>query len=358
MEAVRSGTVTMVDVKQPKWVLEYEGKDISKDVSPYILQITYTDALQGESDSLEINLEDRDSRWKNGWWPQKGDKIKLQIGYTGEKLVSCGTFTVDEVELNGPPDTVSLRALSAGVKESLRTKNTVAYEKQTLGQIAGGIAKKHSLKLTGTVSDAKKNRRPRRITQRDEHDLAFLKRLGEAEGVIFKISDEQIVWHDQDLLDAASTVTILDRKNLSRFTFRAKTDQVYKACQVSYHDPKKKKLVTHTEKADGITTGDTLKLNVRCESKDEAIIKAKAALRNKNGSQIEGSVALPGQPKLAAGSNIEVTGLGVIDGTYQVVKARHNMERGRGYSTELELSTSSAKNKDLVNLRNNKRVIK
>lgn len=358
MEAVRPATVTLGEVKHPKWVLEYENKDITKDIAPFILQITYTDALQGESDDLQINLEDRDHRWKNGWWPQKGDKVKLLIGYEGEKLTSCGSFSVDEVELNGPPDTVSLRALSAGVNESLRTKNTVAYEKQTMGQIAGGIAKKHALKLTGTISDAKKNRRPRRITQRDENDLTFLKRLGEQEGVIFKISDDQIVWHDQDLLDAASTVTILDRTDLTRYTFRAKTDQVYKACQVSYHDPKTKKLVTHTEKADGVTTGDTLKLNVRCESKDDAIIKAKAALRGKNGSQVEGTVVLPGAPRLSAGSNIEITGLGVLDGKYQVIKTRHAMTRQNGYTTELDLSTSTATNKSLVNLKNNKSVIK
>lgn len=347
-----------VSVKRPKWVLEYEQTDISTDISPYILQITYTDALKGESDDIEINLEDRDHRWKNGWFPQKGDVVRLALGYIDEELVNCGSFQVDEVELNGPPDTVSLRALAAGVKESLRTKNTVAYENKTFGQIASDIAKKHGLKLVGTISDEKRKRRPRRITQREETDLEFLSRLGEQEGVVFSIKDQQLVWHDQDGLDGAETILIIDRLDMTRFAFRAKTDQVYKACTVSYHDPKTKKVITHTEKADGVTTGDTLKINERCESKADAIVKAKAALRGKNGRQVEGTVTLPGNSRLAAGANVDITGLGVLDGTYQIQKARHAMTRDAGYTTEIELSTTTAQNKSLVNLRNSKSVTK
>lgn len=347
-----------VKVQKPLWILEYAGKDISADIAPYILDITYTDALQGESDDIEINLTDADHRWKNGWFPQRGDEVILSIGYEGEPLIKCGTFQVDEVELNGPPDTVSLRALSAGVNESLRTKNTAAYENKSLGEIASDIAKKHSLELVGEVAEEKKKRRPRRITQRQETDLEFLKRIGAAEGVIFTIKDKQLVWHDRDTLDAADSITVIKRTDMTRFTFRAKTDQVYKACQVSYHDPKTKKLITHTEQAEGGTTGDTLKLNERCESKDDAVLKAKAALRGTNGRQVEGTVFLPGNPRLAAGGNIEVSGLGVLDGPYQIQKARHSMTRSGGYVTEIELSTSTAHNKSLNNLKNEKQVAK
>ncbi|NTU68922.1 MAG: Cro/Cl family transcriptional regulator [Chlorobiaceae bacterium] len=347
-----------VKVRKPRWVLEYSGKDISANIAPYILDITYNDVLQGESDDVEINLTDADHRWKNGWFPQKGDEIVLSIGYEGAALVKCGTYQVDEVEINGPPDTVSLRALSAGVTESLRTKNTVAYENKTLGEIASGIAKKHGLTLIGIISEAKRLRRPRRITQRTETDLEFLKRLGEIEGVIFTIKDKQLVWHDQDELDAANAITVINRTDMIRYTFRAKTDEVYKACQVSYHDPKTKKLVTHTEKATGVTTGDTLKLTERCEGKTDAILKAKAALRDRNGRQVEGAVTVSGAPRLAAGGNVDIKGIGVLDGSYQIQKARHMMTRSGGYTTEVELSTNSAHNKSLKNLKNEKQVVK
>lgn len=345
-------------VPVPRWILEYDGKDIGANISPYILDITYTDVLQGEPDDLEINLTDKDHRWKNGWWPQRGDVVRLLIGYEGQPLTSCGSFQVDEVELNGPPDTVSLRALSAGVMESLRTRNTVAYENKTFGEIAEAVALKHGLALVGTIADEKRTRRSRRITQRDEHDLAFLRRLGENEGVIFTIKDKRLVWHDQDVLDEAGAITVIKRTDMIRFAFRAKTANVYNACQVSYHDPKTKRLITHTEKAKGVTTGDTLKLNERCESKADAIVKARAALRGKNGRQVEGTVMVTGAPRLAAGGNVVIEGLGVLDGSYQITKARHSMTRSGGYTTEIDLSTSSAHNKSLQNLKNSKSAAK
>lgn len=340
-------------VRQPVWVLEYEKKDISAAIAPYVLQVTYTDHLQGESDELEINIEDKDHRWKNGWFPGKGDTLRLSIGYRGEKLMTCGTFQIDEIELNGPPDTITLRALAAGVKPALRTVNSAAYEDRTLKQIAEEVARKHGLSLVGTVPEITVER----ITQNREQDLSFLKRLADAYGYVFSVRGEQLVWHDLAKLDAATPVTTIDRKQLLGFTFRSKTSQVYRGCQVSYFDPRKKKLVSHTFPAKGVTTGDVLKLSERCESKAQAEIKAQAALRNSNGKQVEGAITIQGDPRLVAGTNIGITGLGVLDNIYQVLKSRHTMDRSAGYKTELELSTTSA-HVTMKNLKNGKKYTK
>ena len=336
-----------VTVRRARWVIEYAGKDISADIYPYVLGVTYTDALEGEADDLDITIEDRDHRWKNGWWPQKGDKIRLSIGYDGEALANCGQFQVDEVELSGPPDTVNLRGLSAGVTESMRTSATVAYEQKTIGEIAADIAKKHGLSLVGTISAEKRNRRHRRVTQRKEGDLEFLKRIGEQEGIIFTIKDAQLVWHDRDKLDSAAAIDTIRRTDCTRFSFRSKTDQTFKSCTISYFDPKEKKLIEHTEEAADVKTGDTLRLYDRCESKADAIVKAKAALRNRNGSQVEGSVTIPGRPHMAAGGNVAVEGFVVLDGIYRVIKARHTMDRREGYTTEIDLHTTTANAKKL-----------
>lgn len=345
-----------ITVPQPQFKLTYDQKDVTTQLAPYILQITYTDVLEGESDELEVNIEDRDHRWKNGWFPGKGDKLKLEVGYAGESLSNMGSFEIDEIEFNGAPDTISIRALASGVKEALRTSNTEAHEGKTLKQIAEEVAAKSSLTLTGAGENT--GRSYQRVTQNKETDLAFLNRLGKAEGIVFSIKDGKLIWHDQAKLDEAQTITIIARQQMNSFTFRAKTATTYKACQVSYHDPKTKTLKNHTEKADGVPSGDTLKIVERCESLEQAQAKAKAALRASNGKQVEGSVTVYGNQKLRAGCNIEVQGLGLLDGSYQILKARHSTERGRGYTTELELSTSTAQNKNLKNLKNLKRVTK
>ncbi|WP_298438083.1 contractile injection system protein, VgrG/Pvc8 family [Geobacter sp.] len=345
-------TLASQPVRQPVWILEYETKDISVAIAPYVLQVIYIDNLAGESDELEINIEDRDHRWKNTWAPAKGDRIRLTIGYRGETMLPCGDFQVDEIEYNGPPDTVSIRCLAAGVTESLRTKNSQAFEGMTLRKIAERIAAGHGLTVSGTVPEI----RVERVTQNRETDLAFLKRLALAYGYVFSVRGTQLVWHEQERLDQADAVAVVRRTGLAgSYTLRTKSSQVYRGCQVSYFDPKKKKLITHTFKAAGITTGDVLKLTERCESKAQAEIKAKAALRNANGRQVEGTLPLQGDQRLVAGLNVTLEGWGVLDDTFQVLKSRHVMERGGGYRTEIEVSTTSAAKAGMKNLRNEKK---
>lgn len=343
-----------ISVKRPLFRLLYDSRDISADLMPYLLQVTYTDALSGESDDLQITLADRDHRWKGAWFPDKCAALTLSIGYEGGTMVHCGTFQIDEIELSGPPDTVSIKALSAGVKQALRTNNSSAHEGVTLRAIAAGIASKHGLTLTGD-GDAL-DRVYSRVTQRHEHDLAFLNRLGRAEGIVFKISGDKLVWHSQGSLDASKGLVTIARAKETSFTFRAKTESVYKSCQVSYHDPATKTLISHTETAEGVETGDTLKLVQRCENLEQARAKAKAALRNKNGRQVEGTISLPGNPLLCAGCAIVAQGFGAVDGTYQVTRAVHSLDRSGGYTTSLDLSTTMAANKNLKNQRNLKRV--
>ena len=347
--------MTSHPVRQPVWALTYETKNITAAIAPHVLQVTYTDNLSGASDELEINLEDSSHRWKNAWAPAKGDRISLQFGYAGEPLLQCGDFQIDEIEYNGPPDTVSIRCLAAGVTPALRTRNSKAYEGRTLKGIAQEVANRHNLELVGQVPEVKVDR----ITQNAEQDLALLKRLGESYGYVFSVRGAKLAWHELAALDSKRAIVTIERIGLAgSYTLRTKTSQVYKAAQVSYHDPKTKTLKSHTEKATGVTTGDTLKLVQRCENKAQAEAKAKAALRNSNGRQIEGSVTLHGDPRVVAGINVELAGFGVLSGKYQVLKSRHAMDRMGGYTTTLELSTTSAHASGLKNLRNDKGLVK
>ena len=43
---------------QPTFKLEYNKKDITKDISDYVLNINYTDFEHGQSDEVEIIFED------------------------------------------------------------------------------------------------------------------------------------------------------------------------------------------------------------------------------------------------------------------------------------------------------------
>lgn len=118
-------------VPRPVFRLSYEQKDISSDVTPYVRSVTYTDYLQGQSDELEVELEDADGRWIGAWYPGMGDKLTLRIGYDGEPLLPCGSFEIDEIGFGGAPSIVTIRGLSTGVTVPVRTKEHKPYENTT-----------------------------------------------------------------------------------------------------------------------------------------------------------------------------------------------------------------------------------
>ena len=58
-------------VRSPNWILTYQGVNITTDISPMVLSISYVDELDGRSGELEVELEDRDKRWQGAWFPQQ-----------------------------------------------------------------------------------------------------------------------------------------------------------------------------------------------------------------------------------------------------------------------------------------------
>lgn len=125
----------------------YNGKNISSDVTSHLVSLKYTDHVHGKSDEIEITLEDVDAKWRNDWYPKKGDKIVASIGEDKDSSFDCGEFEIDEIELSGPPDTVTIRALATGHSSALRTKNSSAHEGKTLKEIAQTIAANHGLTI-------------------------------------------------------------------------------------------------------------------------------------------------------------------------------------------------------------------
>ena len=227
----------------------------------------------------------------------------MYIGYVGEKLLNCGIFEIDEIEFSTPPDVLIVKAIATGITKSLRQNNSVAYENKNLKQIANEIAKKHNLTLVGEIDDI----RVERITQNKQRDLTFLKTLAEQYGYIFKITDNQLVFYKtQKLIDA--------------------------------NNPKTGKTITATAKNESCVKGDTLKLSQRVENKQQALIKAKAAL-SKGNHTIEGSIDMMGNPYLIAGLNVEMKDVGHFSGKYHITQATHSIDRNSGYSLSLEVKS-------------------
>lgn len=317
----------------PVFRIVLDGRDVTAHLSPQLLSVSYTDFVEGEADTLDIRLEDTDGRLRGPWFPDKGGLLHMRFGYEGEDLMDAGAFEIDEVEGEGPPDVVVIRAIAAGVKSPQRTREGKAYEDTTLAGIAQAVARRLKLKLVGSIAPIP----IRRVTQIFEHDLTFLHRLADEYGYAFNVKGAQMVFYKRAELRSEKPILTLSRADLTRYRVRDKIMGVVREAQVAYHDPKSKRLrhykVRDTDRA---ASGDTLKLNVRAESQEQAQAKAQAALEQANISATQLELTLFGNPRLVAGINVELTDLGKFSGIYHIVKSRHDMTRGGGYRTDIE----------------------
>lgn len=310
------------------------GKNVTGDVSPYLSKITYTDRVEDESDDISLTFEDTTAKWQKPWYPQQGDSLEIKLGMPGNML-DCGIFEIDQIEFEFPPDTLNVKAIGAAITKSLRTKNSKAFEKQSLKKIAQYFADKHGLKLTGNIGDLAKIQIERK-TQDGQTDISFLAKLAKEYGLIFSVRGEQLVFMTTEELEAKPTVLTIDKTQMSKARFQDKTAQVYAAATVSTRNVK-----TNTVKKWQIKPSnnpilrDILIVAGRAENEGQAQAKAKGALKQKNKDKITGTITIPGNNKLVAGVNVELTGVGEFSGKWHITQSAHSVDTSAGYTTDI-----------------------
>lgn len=328
----------MEKIREPVYVITWKGKEITRDLSSYITEISYTDHLHGKSDEIQMIFEDRDDRWKSAWYPQKGDIVQVKIGIidTSERWLNCGKFQIDEIEFNGPPDIINVKGLATFVSEPLRQKRTYSWENLTLSKILTDIAKRNQLK---PLINIKPDIELKRIDQKNETDLSFAKTLCEKYGYCVKVDNERLVVVKPDELEKTKAVRTITRgiSEIISFRFSTKTCDIYKACEVRYWDPVEKKEIKHIEEAKNIQSGSILKISERFENKKQAIERAKAALKDKNKWECESEITLIGDPYCVAGANVNISGFGNLDGKYLIEEAQHIINKNNGYTTSIRI---------------------
>jgi uncharacterized protein len=345
-------------VRHPRWSLTYAGANITADISAMVTEINYSDKVSHHSDELEVTLEDRDRRWQGPWFPTRGDVVTLQIGYDDGELMNCGDFQVDELELKGPPDTMHLKCIAAGITPSIRTPRSAAYESQTLIQVANTIAARQG--ITVTAGPQNLNVTWMRLTQRNETDLHFLRRLAQAHGYDFSIRGTQLVFYSRTALEAQAPVMTVTRGSsvpsplplpqqsgrgsalragllAKSFEFKTRTQHIYGSASVAYQNPATKQLIVTSMQDASAPTGDDLHIVTRMENPQQAQLKVQSALHDANMLQVTGCVETEGTVLLVAGVNIGIQGFGNYDGTYHIQSSKHRLERSSGYTTEIQV---------------------
>lgn len=353
-------------IPTPVYSMSWRDVNVAADISEFLTELAYTDNMHGEADELSITLEDSQgffSGAKADFYPKLGDDLSLAIGYDSGPLEgywSAGSFVVDEIKVQGPPDQVTMRALSVSGKNPLRQRGSKTWTKSKLREIAKSAAAGAGTTIAGTLPDITLAR----CTRNNETILEFLTRLGDEWGFIVKGGEGGIVAHSLgDILSQGAYATIR-REDVADYDIVQKITNTPRDAVVRYWDINKKDKIMHTVKdrapvpvgkvplpnsraqqAGGSQTGapsaaDVAVILDRVENEAQAE-QRRAVRRLRGGMQsAEATVRLMGDPRLRAAMNIMLEGFGAVSRPYVIVRAKHHFSRGVGYETTLDLMAS------------------
>lgn len=337
--------------KTPDFLILYtqEGLDITADLRPDLIALRLTDNLEGEADTLTVELSNTTGKWFDTWLPDEGDIITASIGYKGEQLLGPISFEVDKVAWRGEPDTFSIGAIATPITKALRAENNTAYEDTTLREIAQAIADKHGLELSGEIPDISFER----VTNKGQTDLNFLRDLSADYGCIFKVDSlNTLVFYREIDLEAQEASLTLSKLSddadipFSRYQLSRENAGTYKQAKISYQDATKEFIEVTVdlggevvpepaEDEEGtIASEDVLRIEERVESLAVARVRAEETLRRANRSRVTLSATLPGDTRLNAGTVVNVEGFSRLSGRYLISKATHSIRPA--YTTQIE----------------------
>ncbi|MBQ3435331.1 MAG: hypothetical protein IJG24_09865 [Selenomonadaceae bacterium] len=319
-----------------------EGKDITKDIEPYLLSVSYTDVLEGESNTAQISLHVRERLFIADWFPKRGDSAEIslsKLNWSGESdsdSVSFGIFEIDEIEnkVSGSGNTASIKLNSIANKSELRSiDKSRSWEKVKLSKIATDLTQEAGLELFFDADDVDIER----AEQKETSNLKFLHKLCKDNGLCLRVSNGKVIIFDAERYEAKDAVTTLTYgdENIISFSGKATISKIYKSARVKYQHGKQAEKFDYKfddpEKSDGMT----LEINQKVDNQAEAEKLAKKKLKEKNREEITVNLSVIGDFIYLAGQTLELKDFGFYDGRYMIKKVTHSV--GKGYTCSLEM---------------------
>ena len=326
--------------------IAFDGTDITRDIKPYFLSLTYTDDEDDLADDLKIDLQDRDGVWVEQWLTQAveaaaGGRLSISAviqkkNWTRGGQLKTGAFELDGVDASGPPSVVTISATSLAFSRSLRqTRKSKVWKNRTLSGIAAEIASGGGM---GCLYESGKNTSYSRVEQTRQSDIDFLRKLCQDAGISIKATDGKIVLYDQAEYEAKAPVRTIEKGEKGGYIkyklSSGSADAKYSKCRVRYMNPATGTCIEGTAE-DGDVSGDQcLEIMAKVDSAGEAETLAKKHLRLHNKLAKTITFTLPGDVGLVAGVTVLLKNWGGWDGKYIVTKAVHTVGSG-GYTTQI-----------------------
>lgn len=302
---------------QPVFRIEADGKDITALINDRLLLLRTTDKPGMESDDFELRIDARDGVVA---LPARGALIEVHLGYAGQPLTRLGRYTVDEVELSGPPDTLVIRGKASDLRGSGRTIRSGSWEAVPLQRIVAEIGARNGWQVVCPVVI-----QVPRVDQYNESDFNFITRLARQYDCTAKLADGQLLVLPRQAGQSASgkplgTVGIA-RTEVSQWHFRLDDKAARKAVRTRYQDAaggeSKTVELLNDEAVEGGRPVHTDRHLYPNRAAAEQAAKARLASFNRDTAQVR--LDLPGRTDLFAERSIDLQGfVDGLDGQYQI----------------------------------------
>lgn len=180
---------------RPTFSITAAGKDITGDVSSRLVSLEITDTVDETSDGLTLTLEDATGTLS---LPKSGAKLEITLGYNWQNA-RMGSFVVDEVTIEGPPDMIEITGSSTpfvddrngSSKAEFTSRKSRSWDGKTIGEIVATIASECG--LDPVVDESLKEITIEHIDQVSESDANLLIRIARLYGGVLKPADGRLV---------------------------------------------------------------------------------------------------------------------------------------------------------------------
>lgn len=318
----------------PTFRIVADGADITALINDRLLLLRTTDKPGMESDDFELRIDDRDGAVS---LPTRGASIEVFLGYSGTALTRLGRYTVDEVELSGPPDTLVIRGKASDMRGSGKTTRNGSWEGVSLASIVKDVAARNGWEPVCSVDTVVP-----RADQLGESDFNFITRLSKQFDCTAKVADGKLLVMPRQAGQSASGkalgVMTLTRSDVSRWQFSLNDRSTHKAVSTKHQDKKTGKLTVVTldndEAPDGLPPVHTDRHIYPNKSAAEQAAKARLSAFNRSTAAVR--LEMPGRTDLFAERSINAQGFKAgLDGEYLVDSVEQVFTQS-GWSTTVE----------------------
>ncbi|NLI26438.1 MAG: phage late control D family protein [Acetobacter sp.] len=172
----------------PDAKITVNGAVISSEFANRLISLNVTDNSGANGDTISCDLNDGSPFIKI---PNKGDLMKVWLGYKETGLTYFGEYTIESPVVHCLPYGLSINGKSASMRDTLKQQKTRHWDGKSLSNIMKEIASEHGLR-TAISSDVAAFQYDW-IGQQNESDLNFCTRLAARHGAVFSIKNGTLI---------------------------------------------------------------------------------------------------------------------------------------------------------------------